>query len=114
VRWEIHPWYDGSEQIGGIVLFSEVVTESKLAHEALNQKVAELGRSNDRLAQIADAASHGLGEPLDTLSGTVQRLEQSCRGRLTPQVDEALILAGEAVRKMQTLMASLRLIPPGG
>ncbi len=34
VRWEIHPWYKAGE-IGGIVLFSEVITERKQAKEAV-------------------------------------------------------------------------------
>jgi len=33
-RWEIRPWYSGGE-VGGIILFSEVITERKRAEEAL-------------------------------------------------------------------------------
>lgn len=35
VTWEIRPWYDSSREIGGIVIFSENITEHKLAEEAL-------------------------------------------------------------------------------
>jgi PAS domain S-box-containing protein len=35
VRWEIHPWHEQSGAIGGIILFSEVITARKLAAEAL-------------------------------------------------------------------------------
>lgn len=35
VRWEIHPWYDIDGSIGGILLFSEVITERIRAEEAL-------------------------------------------------------------------------------
>jgi PAS domain S-box-containing protein len=34
VRWEIHPWYEIPGKIGGIILFSEVITESKKTKEA--------------------------------------------------------------------------------
>lgn len=34
VRWEIHPWNDENDQIGGIVMFTEVITEQKAAREA--------------------------------------------------------------------------------
>ncbi|MGF7141060.1 PAS domain S-box protein [Roseimarinus sediminis] len=27
VRWEIHPWYETENKVGGIILFSEVITE---------------------------------------------------------------------------------------
>ncbi len=35
VRWEVRPWYELGGGIGGIILFSEVITESKRAEEAL-------------------------------------------------------------------------------
>jgi len=35
VRWEIHPWYETDNQIGGIILFSEVITTQVEAREAL-------------------------------------------------------------------------------
>jgi len=35
VRWEIRPWYETYGEIGGIILFSEVVTERKQAEEAM-------------------------------------------------------------------------------
>ncbi len=35
VRWEIHPWYETPESIGGILLFSEVITAQKQAEDEL-------------------------------------------------------------------------------
>ncbi|AHF03511.1 histidine kinase [Marichromatium purpuratum 984] len=35
VRWEIHPWFD-DESVGGIIMFTEVITSRKLAEAALN------------------------------------------------------------------------------
>ena len=37
VRWEIRPWHDATGAVGGIVIFSEDITESKRAEEALRQ-----------------------------------------------------------------------------
>ncbi len=37
VHWEIHPWYEINREIGGIILFSEVITERKRAQEALQK-----------------------------------------------------------------------------
>ncbi len=31
LRWEIHPWGDNHQEIGGIIMFSEVITERKQA-----------------------------------------------------------------------------------
>ncbi|MFH1080752.1 MAG: PAS domain S-box protein [Pseudomonadota bacterium] len=38
VRWEIHPWKESGGRIGGIILFSEVITERKQAEEALKEE----------------------------------------------------------------------------
>ena len=46
VRWEIQPWYDAEDRIGGIVLFSEDITEQKRTERELSENAARL-----RLAQ---------------------------------------------------------------
>ena len=38
-RWECHPWYKSGGDIGGIVLYTEITTEKKLAEQAL--KISE-------------------------------------------------------------------------
>jgi PAS domain S-box-containing protein len=42
VRWEIRPWRELSGEIGGVILFSEVITEFKQAKENLKKKHKEL------------------------------------------------------------------------
>ncbi len=42
VRWEIHPWVEQSGEIGGILLFSEVITERKRAEEALRESERQM------------------------------------------------------------------------
>ena len=42
VRWEVHPWYATSGQVGGILLFSEVITERKQAAEKLRESEVRL------------------------------------------------------------------------
>lgn len=37
IRWEIHPWYEKSGEIGGIILFSEVITDRIKAEEILKK-----------------------------------------------------------------------------
>jgi len=52
VRWEIHPWRDFTGEIGGIILFSEVVTQRKQAEDRL---AAERERLAVTLQSIGDA-----------------------------------------------------------
>jgi len=35
VRWEIHPWHDMDGSVGGVILFSEVITERKQSEERI-------------------------------------------------------------------------------
>lgn len=37
LRWEIHPWYESDGVIGGIILFSEVITDRILDQQALRK-----------------------------------------------------------------------------
>ncbi|PIP42185.1 MAG: hypothetical protein COX19_01680, partial [Desulfobacterales bacterium CG23_combo_of_CG06-09_8_20_14_all_51_8] len=46
VRWEIHPWYETQGEIGGIILFSEVITDRKKAAEEINRINQELHTIN--------------------------------------------------------------------
>ncbi|MGE5679706.1 MAG: PAS domain S-box protein [Bacillota bacterium] len=55
VRWEIHPWYDLPEQVGGIIIFSEVITERVLAMEELKRAKEEAEKYEESYRQLAEA-----------------------------------------------------------
>ena len=74
LKSNIHPWYTPNETIGGIVIFSEIITKQKNAEKHLNLLVKELTRSNQELERFAHICSHDLKEPLRSVSGFVQLL----------------------------------------
>ena len=49
IRWEVRPWYVASGEIGGIIMFTEVITQRKKAEGALKQALAEVERLKDQL-----------------------------------------------------------------
>lgn len=52
VRWEIRPWYELNNKIGGIILFSEVITETKNAEATIRESEERL-RLSTELANVA-------------------------------------------------------------
>ncbi len=49
VRWEVRPWYATGGEIGGIIMFTEVITERRRAEESLRESEA-------RFRTMADTA----------------------------------------------------------
>ena len=52
-RWECRPWFDVEGLIGGIIVYTEIITERKQAELELREKTAALARTNQRLEQLA-------------------------------------------------------------
>jgi two-component system, sensor histidine kinase and response regulator len=49
LRWEVRPWRNQQGEVGGILIFSEVITEQKRAEDALRKREEELRHANTRL-----------------------------------------------------------------
>lgn len=113
VRWEIHPWYDLTGEIGGIIIFSEVITKRKRAeeelaevHAALQAYAEKLKRSNQELEQFAMVASHDLQEPLRKVIFFGMEL-QSYAQDLSEEAKDYLNRMQSAVERMQVMIAGL-------
>jgi len=51
LRWEIHPWRTAAGDVGGVVIFAEMITERKRAEEKLR-------RAEERFRHLAEAMPH--------------------------------------------------------
>lgn len=65
VKWEIRPWYESADKIGGIIIFSEVITEYKKAQEELRTTNEELLAINRIITTTATATAAGVREILE-------------------------------------------------
>ncbi len=106
LRWEIRPWYDANNSVGGIIIFTEDVSERKAAEAELAQhrehleelvasRTADLDLANRSLSQAKEAAeaanlaksaflsnmSHEIRTPLNGIVGMTHILK---RGNVTP------------------------------
>jgi diguanylate cyclase (GGDEF)-like protein/PAS domain S-box-containing protein len=83
VRWEVRPWYDAAG-VGGIILFTEDISERKRSEERILQLNAELEtRVRDRTAELEETVSD-LQQALADAEGLRRELrEQAIRDPLT-------------------------------
>ncbi len=96
VRWEIRPWYDSAGDVGGILIFSEEITERKRAEE-------ELKKSRDELETRVRKRTEELATTVETLLGEItvrERAEESLKrlNRLysvLSETDQAIVRASE-------------------
>lgn len=59
-RWECRPWYTGNGEIGGIITYTEVTTDRKLAEIALQESEARAREQLSELTQLYDNSPVGL------------------------------------------------------
>lgn len=83
VRWETHPWRTSEGKIGGIIIFSEVITERKTAENKLQV-------SEKRLRDLIDGLGPSLFVGLLTLRGMVIEANRSALEAAGLKLEEVL------------------------
>ena len=118
LSWEIRPWRKADNSIGGIIIFSELITERKRAEEEvrllnveLEQRVrsrtAELESANRELEAFAHSVSHDLRAPLRGIDGWSQALLEDYGERLDEQGHKYLDRVRSEAQRMGRLIDDL-------
>jgi len=94
----------------GSVLVLEMgidITKRKRAEHDLKQTLNDLIKSNADLEQFAYVASHDLQEPLRTVAGAVQMLENKNKDKLDAHSQQLIHYAVDYVHRMKALITDL-------
>ena len=107
LRWEVRPWRNARNEIGGIIMFTEVITERRRAEEEHRQllaqaRVAEALREADRRKdEFLAVLSHELRNPLAPITTAIEIM------RLREPADESIVWAREIIARQTAQLTRL-------
>ena len=79
LRWEIKPWYESPGVVGGVILFTELITEKKLAQQELVKAKVEAENALQAKSRFLSVMSHEIRTPMNAVIGFSNLLLQDPR-----------------------------------
>lgn len=115
IRWEIHPWWNSSGAIGGIILVSEVISERKLAKQQLREMSLRLREVEETERRDINRELHDrVGPNLLALKLNFSLIRSSLPPDLLntvgTRIEDAEQVLTETTAQLRNIMADLR--PP--
>lgn len=77
-RWEIRPWFE-KDEIGGIIMFTEIITDRKNAEQALVKAKEQAENAAQAKTQFLSTMSHEIRTPMNAVIGFTHLLLQNPR-----------------------------------
>ncbi|MFU8859850.1 MAG: PAS domain S-box protein [Cyclonatronaceae bacterium] len=118
IRWEIQPWYQQQGVIGGIIIFTELITERKNAAEAeknlIRQKVrlaSRLETIEEERRKISRELHDGLGQMMTAAVMNVELIENAIRtrsGNPMEYVESVKNLLDTTIQEVRNISQDLR------
>ncbi|MDR3537147.1 MAG: CHASE3 domain-containing protein [Acetobacteraceae bacterium] len=119
LRWEIRPWHDGDGAIGGIVVFTEVITARKRAEQVLAASEAQLRQAQkmEAIGQLTGGIAHDFNNMLGVIIGNIEFLQDTIDGNpeqaaLTSEILNVALGGAELTRRLLTI-ARKQTVTPG-
>jgi PAS domain S-box-containing protein len=107
LRWDVRPWRNAHNQIGGVIMFTEVITERKRAEEEHRRLLAEarvaqaLREVDRRKDEFLAMLSHELRNPLAPMTIAIEIMRQC------GPVDDSMAWARDVVARQTAQLTRL-------
>ena len=76
IRWEVWPWYEKENEVGGIILYIENITKRKLEQRELIQAKEQAEQAAIAKSQFLSTMSHEIRTPMNAVIGFTHLLLQ--------------------------------------
>ena len=118
VRWELQPWRDAGGEIGGVILFSEVITERKKEEHATILSADQLRQTQkmEAIGQLTGGIAHDFNNILGIIIGNVEFLRDSLAGdpehaALATEILNTALTGADLTRRLLTFARKQALEP---
>jgi PAS domain S-box-containing protein len=107
LRWEVRPWRNARNEIGGIIIFTEVITERKRAEEEHRRLVAQarvaeaLQEVDRRKDEFLAMVSHELRNPLTPIATAVEIMRER------EPADDSIVWARDVIGRQTAQLTRL-------
>lgn len=101
LRWEARPWYDQNGAIGGIIMFTELITEQKRIQEALVQAKEVAETATRAKSEFLANMSHEIRTPMNAIVGMADLLGETS---LTDEQGKYVRIFRNAGQNLMTLL----------
>jgi PAS domain S-box-containing protein len=112
LQWETRPWLKSNGEIGGVVMFTQVITERKRAQEAENALREQLRRTQklEALGTLAGGIAHDFNNILGAMLAFTElaKLENADRPGLQGQLREITAAGKRATHLVQQILSFSR------
>ncbi|HVY32451.1 MAG TPA: ATP-binding protein [Polyangiaceae bacterium] len=115
LQWEVRPWHNPDGAIGGLVMFTQVITERKLA-ELRNRQLQEQLREAQKLESLGTLAggiAHDFNNILSAIVAYTQiaQLDNPSNAELQSQLGEVMKSSNRAAKLVQQILSFSRQQP---
>ncbi|MGE9295246.1 MAG: ATP-binding protein, partial [Puniceicoccales bacterium] len=76
LRWEIRPWYESDDKVGGLMMFTEDITEAVLREQELVETREKAEAANRAKSNFLANMSHEIRTPMNSILGFAELLSK--------------------------------------